>query len=51
MSLPAYGDAGRAEEAIRLYEQALAAMEGVLGPDHPDTLTSRGNLALAYRAA
>jgi DNA-binding transcriptional MocR family regulator len=25
-------------------------MERVLGPDHPDTLTSRNNLALAYQA-
>ena len=23
----------------------------MLGPDHPDTLTSRNNLAIAYRAA
>jgi len=26
------------------------ALEGLLGPDHPDTLTSRNNLAGAYRA-
>ena len=29
----------------------MAARERVLGPDHPDTLASRGNLALAYRDA
>ena len=34
-----------------MHEQALAARERVLGPDHPSTLTSRHNLALAYRAA
>ena len=32
-------------------EQTLAARERVLGPDHPDTLTSRYNLATGYRAA
>ena len=26
-------------------------MERILGPDHPDTLASRTNLASAYRAA
>ena len=26
-------------------------MERLLGPDHPDTLTSRNNLAIAYRDA
>ena len=29
----------------------MAVSERVLGPDHPDTLLSRNNLALAYRAA
>jgi Tetratricopeptide repeat len=29
----------------------LAARERVLGPDHPDTLASRNNLATAHRAA
>jgi hypothetical protein len=41
----------RAVEAIPLHEQTLAARERVPGPDHPDTLTSRNNLAAAYRAA
>ena len=39
------------DEAISLHEQALAARERVLGPDHPDTLNSRHNLAIAYQAA
>ena len=34
-----------------MHEQALADRERVLGPDHPDTLDSRDNLALAYQAA
>ena len=34
-----------------MHEQTLADHERVLGPDHPDTLLSRNNLALAYRAA
>ena len=38
-------------QAIPLYEQTLADRERVLGPDHPDTLTSRNNLAYAYQAA
>jgi transposase-like protein len=46
-----YRMAGRADEAIALHEQTLAAGGRVLGADHPDTLASRNNLALAYRAA
>lgn len=42
------GDLGR---AIPLLEQTLADRERVLGPDHPDTLTSRNNLAGAYESA
>jgi len=34
-----------------LYEQTLADRERVLGPDHPVTVTTRGNLANACRAA
>jgi hypothetical protein len=41
-------DPGRRDEAITSHEQALAARERVLGPDHPDTLTSRNNLAITY---
>ena len=47
----AYQAAGRAAEAIPLFEQALFGRERLLGPDHPDTLTSRKNLASAYQAA
>ena len=32
-------------------ERLLADQEQALGPDHPDTLTSRSNLANAYLAA
>ncbi len=32
-------------------EATLADRERVLGPDHPDTLTSRNNLANAYLSA
>ncbi len=46
-----YVEAGRATEAIPLFEQTLAARERALGPDHPDTLTSRDNLAAAYQEA
>src|SRR5690606_35110317 len=43
--------AGDLRRAIDRYERALADTEQVLGPDHPDTLTSRNNLAGAYGAA
>jgi tetratricopeptide (TPR) repeat protein len=43
----AYRDAGRAAEAIALFERALADLERVLGPDHPDTMTVRDSLAAA----
>jgi eukaryotic-like serine/threonine-protein kinase len=35
-------------QAILQYERALALREAKLGPDHPDTLISRNNLANAY---
>jgi len=38
-------------KAITLYQDTLAARERVLGPDHPDTLSSRNNLAGAYQSA
>ena len=40
-----------AAQAIQVAEPLLADQERVLGPDHPDTLNSRNNLALAYQAA
>ena len=42
--------AGNLEEAIKLYQLNLAERERLLGPDHPGTLNSRGNLAAAYLA-
>ena len=42
---------GEAPLAIRQYERALELRQAELGPDHPDTLTSRNNLAEAYHAA
>jgi RNA polymerase sigma factor (sigma-70 family) len=47
----AYLAAGRAAEAIPLFEQILALRQGLLGPEDPDTLTSRNNLAAAYQDA
>ena len=47
----AYAAAGRQAEAIALHEETLKLREAKLGPDHPDTLGSRNNLANAYRAA
>ena len=41
----------RMAEAIPLLERTLADSERVLGARHPDTLTTRNNLAMAYRAA
>ncbi|KLL12372.1 hypothetical protein FrCorBMG51_04985 [Protofrankia coriariae] len=38
-------------EAIGLYEQTLTDRLRILGPDHPDTLTTRNNLASAYQTA
>ena len=40
-----------AAQAIQVGEPLLADQERVLGPDHPDTLASRNDLAGAYRAA
>jgi hypothetical protein len=37
--------------ALPLYERTLADCERILGPGHPDTLASRGNLAHAYHTA
>ncbi|ERH29156.1 tetratricopeptide repeat protein [Schaalia sp. HMT-877] len=45
----AYESAGRFDEAIPLYEKALADSVRVLGDDHPDVLGARNNLAVAYR--
>jgi len=37
------------QQAIAIGTELTADLERVLGPDHPDTLTSRNNLAEAYR--
>ena len=42
---------GRYDEALPLFEQALASCRSTLGNDHPDTMTVAGNLAVAYLAA
>ena len=41
---------GRHEQALPLYQRALAIREKALGPDHPDTATSLNNLAGLYQA-
>jgi tetratricopeptide (TPR) repeat protein len=40
-----------AQQSILIGEPVLADSERILGPDHPDTLASRGNLANAYLIA
>ncbi|MDR1635319.1 MAG: tetratricopeptide repeat protein [Bifidobacteriaceae bacterium] len=39
------GEVGRVDEAISLLRDVLADRERVLGPDHPDTLTTRHHIA------
>ncbi len=45
------GPEGRVAEAIPLLEQTLAMRQRMLGPDDPQTLTSRDKLASAYQDA
>ena len=47
----AYQSAGDLKRAIPLYETTVAQSEQALGDTHPNTLTSRNNLAYAYLAA
>ena len=47
----AYHAAGRPIEAITLNQQVLPDSIRVLGEDHPNTVTSRNNLAYAYESA
>jgi len=42
---------GDSREAVDLLQRAAGGLSRTLGPDHPDTLASRNNLALAYLAA
>ena len=37
-------------QAIVLGEPLIASLERTLGPDHPDTMNARNNLAVAYHA-
>src|SRR5699024_6337242 len=39
-------DAIRYEEAILFGRKTLESLKSILGPDHPDTLTTRNNMAL-----
>jgi tetratricopeptide (TPR) repeat protein len=43
-------DLGRANEAEPILLEVIEAREQTLGREHPDTLTSRNNLAMAYQA-
>ena len=43
--------ADSAAQSIVIGERLVADQERALGPDHPDALSSRNNLAIAYRAA
>ncbi|WP_175084698.1 tetratricopeptide repeat protein [Candidatus Frankia nodulisporulans] len=42
---------GRPDTALPYHLRSLALNERILGPDHPNTLTSRNNLAGAYQTA
>lgn len=44
-------DAGRFDEALALFAQALASCRSTLGGEHPDTLRVAGNLGVAYMCA
>jgi tetratricopeptide (TPR) repeat protein len=45
----AYRDVGKRDLALPLLEETLRLRKARLGPDHPRTLHSMGNLAQAYR--
>jgi tetratricopeptide repeat protein len=47
----AYRQAGRAADALAIFEALVTDSERILGTEHPDTLTTRSNLAGAYQAA
>lgn len=38
------------EPAVQRALESVAELERTLGPDHPDTLNARNNLAAAYQA-
>jgi len=43
-----YSNLGRNIESIEMHKQTLEVQERTLGPEHPDTLWSMHNLAVAY---
>lgn len=43
-----YERAGQSQSAISMWQSTAQALEGALGPDHPDTLASRHNLAVTH---
>lgn len=45
------GESGNPAAAVKAYEQFLADLLRVLGPDHPDTLAARGNVAFWWGVA
>jgi serine/threonine protein kinase/Flp pilus assembly protein TadD len=47
----AYLHVGKTDLALPLLEQAVEKFKAILGPDHPDLLTSLNNLAWAYQQA
>ncbi|HXJ57057.1 MAG TPA: serine/threonine-protein kinase [Verrucomicrobiae bacterium] len=47
----ALGGVGEAERSVSHLQRALELRRARLGPDHPDTLTSMGDLAAAYLSA
>ena len=42
---------GQYAQAVTILERAVATQEKLLGPDHPETLQSRNNLAACYHVA
>ncbi|KAH8832112.1 hypothetical protein DL96DRAFT_1779913 [Flagelloscypha sp. PMI_526] len=44
----AYRDAGMHLDSCRIFETAVEGMKRLLGPEHPDTLTTMHNLASSY---
>jgi tetratricopeptide (TPR) repeat protein len=46
-----YDGLGLSSLAASVFEKACLVRESALGPDHPDTLTSRMNIGNAYRGA
>src|SRR5579862_9220827 len=49
--LGAYVASRQRRNAIGQYERVLADRERIRGPDHPETIAARANLAFAYRSA